>query len=96
MTRQAQESAKIEKAQAEVVRLLQSISRRLGMLGNTDDMSKGKLDEMNDDLEFKQTQLEHSLSTSERLQVTEGRKAETSAREAHAACCRRCRRRRCC
>jgi len=62
------ESEKIDKAQAEVVRLLQSVSRRLGMIGDVGDMSKQKLDEMNDDLEFKQSQMDHSVSTSERLQ----------------------------
>jgi intraflagellar transport protein 74 len=62
------ESAKIERAQAEVVRLLQSVSRRMAMTENTDMMSKSKLDEMNDDLEFKQSQMDHSISTSERLQ----------------------------
>jgi len=61
------ETAKIEKAQAEVVRLLQSISRRMAMTEDTDMMSKAKLDEMNSDLEFKQSQMDHSVSTSEKL-----------------------------
>merc|ERR1711871_1461254 len=60
------ERALIE-AQAEVVRLLTSISRRIGMTENVSDMSQQKLDEMNDDLEFKQSQMDHSVSTSERL-----------------------------
>jgi len=64
----ASESSKIEKAQAEVVRLLQSISRRLAMTEDTDVMSKAKLDEMQSDLDFKQSQMDHSVSTSERLQ----------------------------
>lgn len=64
----AAEIGKIDKAQAEVVRLLQSVSRRLNMSENTDMMSKSKLDEMNDDLEFKQSQMDQSISTSERLQ----------------------------
>ena len=64
----ARETANIEKAQATIVQLLQSVSRRLGMSENVDGMSKSKLDEMNDDLEFKQSQMDHSISTSERLQ----------------------------
>lgn len=64
----AAESAKIEKSQAEVVRLLGSISRRLAMTEDTDAMSKAKLDEMNSEFEFKQSQMDHSVSTSERLQ----------------------------
>ena len=31
-------------------------------------MSMGKLDEMRDDLDFKQAQMDHSVTTSERLQ----------------------------
>lgn len=61
------EATKIERAHSEVVRMLQSISRRLAMTENTDMMSKSKLDEMNDDLEFKQSQMDNSVSTSERL-----------------------------
>ena len=64
----ARETANIERAQATIVQLLQSVSRRLGMSENVDGMSKSKLDEMNDDLEFKQSQMDHSISTSERLQ----------------------------
>jgi len=60
------ETEKIAKAQEEVVRLLQSISRRLAL--DPDNMSKAKLDEMHEDLDFKQAQMDHSVSTSERLQ----------------------------
>merc|ERR1719482_619032 len=63
----AAERQKIEKAQEEVVRLLQSITRRLGMTETAGDMSKQKFSEMQDDLEFKQSQMDHSVSTSERL-----------------------------
>jgi len=63
-----EESAKIDRAQENIVKLLQSISRRLAMTEATGDMSKQKLDEMNEDLEFKQSQMDHSVSTSERLQ----------------------------
>jgi len=64
----ASESAKIEKGQAEIVRLLQSVSRRLAMTEDTDVMSKSRLDEMQSDLDFKQAQMDQSISTSERLQ----------------------------
>lgn len=60
------ESEKIQKGQDDVVKLLQSISRRLGL--DPDNMSRAKLDEMHEDLDFKQAQMDHSVSTSERLQ----------------------------
>jgi len=62
------ETAKIEAAQDEVVRLLQSISRRVAMTESPTDMTQDKLDEMASDLSFKRSQMDHSVSTSERLQ----------------------------
>jgi len=64
----AAETKKIEKAQEEVVRLLQSISRKLAMQESTDAMSDERLAEMKSDLDFKRDQMDHSVSTSERLQ----------------------------
>jgi intraflagellar transport protein 74 len=63
----AEETRKIEKGQEETVRLLQSISRRLALADGSSGMSKEKLDEMHEDLGFKQSQMDHSISTSERL-----------------------------
>jgi len=62
------ETDKYEAAQESVVRLLQSISRRLAMGESTADMTTDKLDEMASDLRFKQSQMDHSVSTSDRLQ----------------------------
>jgi len=62
----AAELAKIEKEQAEVVRLLESVSRRLSLTSGGG-MSKDKLDAMEKDLEYKQDQMEKSLMTSESL-----------------------------
>lgn len=64
----ATSAAKIEAAQDEVVRLLQSISRRVAMTESPTDMTQDKLDEMASDLSFKRSQMDHSVSTSERLQ----------------------------
>ena len=64
-TRKA-ETEKIQAAQDEVVQLLQAISRKLAL--DPDNMSRAKLDEMQEDLDFKQAQMDHSVSTSERLQ----------------------------
>jgi len=61
------ELKKIEKAQQEVVKLLQSISRKLSMQETSSDMTDEKLKEMNADLDFKREQMDHSVSTSERL-----------------------------
>merc|ERR550514_610555 len=61
-----QESEKIQQGQDDVVKLLQSISRRLAL--DPENMSRAKLDEMHEDLDFKQAQMDHSVSTSERLQ----------------------------
>lgn len=63
----AAEVAKIDKEQAEVVRLLESVSRRLSLTSSAGGMSKDKLDAMEKDLEYKQDQMEKSLMTSESL-----------------------------
>ena len=59
--------AKIEKGQEEVVRLLQSISRKLAMQENTADMSDEKLAEMKSDLDFKRDAMDQSVSTKDRI-----------------------------
>ena len=64
----AKEVAKTEKAQEEVVQLLQSISRKLAMQETSGDMTDEKLAEMKSDLDFKRDAMDQSVSTSERLQ----------------------------
>ena len=53
----ASELKKISSAEAEVVALLQAISRKLRMQEKTDEMSDEKLAEMRSDLDFKQTEV---------------------------------------
>lgn len=59
--------AKVSTSQDEVVRLLQSISRKLAMQENTSDMSDEKLAEMKSDLNFKRDAMDQSLSTKDRI-----------------------------
>merc|ERR1719231_2027109 len=67
-TTKATELKKIELSQEEVVKLLQSISRKMAMQDSTDAMTDDRLAEMKSDLDFKQSQMDHSVSTSEKLQ----------------------------
>jgi len=66
-TTKATEHKKIELSQEEVVKLLQSISRKMAMQDSTDAMTDDRLAEMKSDLDFKQSQMDHSVSTSEKL-----------------------------
>uniref|UniRef100_A0A7S2FJH9 Uncharacterized protein n=1 Tax=Haptolina brevifila TaxID=156173 RepID=A0A7S2FJH9_9EUKA len=67
-TTKATELKKIELSQEEVVKLLQSISRKMAMQDSTDAMTDDRLAEMKSDLDFKQNMLDHSVTTSEKLQ----------------------------
>jgi len=55
------------RAQAEIVRLLQLVSRKTEHLSNASGMDSDKYDEMKSDLDFKQMQMDASASTSSRL-----------------------------
>jgi len=63
----AEQLSKITKAQAEIVRLLQTVSRKTEHLQNASAMDADKYDEMKSDLDFKQMQMDNSASTSSRL-----------------------------
>jgi intraflagellar transport protein 74 len=65
----AKEEGAISKAQQDIVRLLQAISRKTEHLQNASGMNSDKYNEMKSDLDFKQMQMDNSASTSERLQV---------------------------
>jgi len=63
----AEQIDKTAKAQAEIVRLLQAVSRKTEHLQNASGMDSDKYDEMRSDLDFKQMQMDNSASTSSRL-----------------------------
>jgi len=63
----AEQLDKISRAQAEIVRLLQTVSRKTEHLTNASGMDSDKYDEMKSDLDFKQMQMDNSASTSSRL-----------------------------
>jgi len=65
--KKAEEVQKTAAAQAEIVRLLQSISRKTEFLENSGNMSQQKMSEIKADLDFKQTQMDNSATTSSRL-----------------------------
>merc|ERR1711972_850911 len=65
--KKAEEVQKTAQAQSEIVRLLQSISRKTEFLDNSGNMNKEKMSEIKADLDFKQTQMDNSATTSSRL-----------------------------
>jgi len=72
-----EEVEKVAKAQAEIVRLLGSVSRKSEFLDNSSGLSTSKLTEIKADLDFKQMQMDNSTTTSSRLnQELEKRKVE--------------------
>jgi len=64
----ATEAGKIESAQAQIVNLLQALSRKHAQAENAGNMNADKFNEMRSDLDFKQMQMDNSVSTSSRLQ----------------------------
>jgi len=75
--KKAEELQKTSAAQAEIVRLLGSISRKTEFLDNAGNLSSQKLTEIKADLDFKQMQMDNSATTSSRLaQELDKRKTE--------------------
>ena len=73
----AEELHKTQAAQKEIVRLLQTLARKLEHMENPSRLNADRLAEMKSDLDFKQMQMGNSASTSERLgQELERRKQE--------------------
>jgi len=66
--KKALELSKIESSQEKIVSLLQAISRKTAQSENTSGMSEDKFNEMRSDLDFKQMQMDNSVSTSSRLE----------------------------
>jgi len=66
--KKALEVNKTESAQEKIVLLLQSISRKAQQSENAAAMSEDKFNEMRSDLDFKQMQMDNSVSTSSRLE----------------------------
>jgi len=62
------EVSKIETAQERIVTLLQAISRKTAQTENASAMSEDKFNEMRSDLDFKQMQMDNSVTTSSRLE----------------------------
>jgi len=62
-----EELRKTAAAQKEIVRVLQSISRKTDFLENTGSLSTQKLSEVKAELDFKQTQMDNSATTSNKL-----------------------------
>ena len=74
---EAEELHKTQAAQKEIVRLLQTLARKLEHMENPSRLNADRLAEMKSDLDFKQMQMGNSASTSERLgQELERRKQE--------------------
>ena len=72
----AEELHKTQAAQKEIVRLLQTLARKLEHMENPSRLNADRLAEMKSDLDFKQMQMGNSASTSERLgQELERRKS---------------------
>lgn len=65
--KKAEELKKTTTAQAEIVRLLQSISRKTEFLENSGSLSAQKLTDLKAEVDFKQTQMDNSAHTSNRL-----------------------------
>lgn len=75
--KRAVELKKTADTQAEIVRLLQAMSRKQDYLDNTAGLSAARMQEMKSDLDFKQTQMDNSATTSKRLGLElEKRKVE--------------------
>lgn len=75
--KKAVEVKKTADTQAEIVRLLQAMSRKQEYLDNTAGLSAARMQEMKSDLDFKQTQMDNSATTSNRLGLElEKRKVE--------------------
>lgn len=73
----AEEQSKLTALQSSIVLLLQALSRKTAHTEDTDGMSKAKLSEIKSDLDFKQMQMDNSVTTSARLtQELERRKVE--------------------
>ncbi|KAL1507505.1 hypothetical protein AB1Y20_008340 [Prymnesium parvum] len=66
--KKAIEVKKLEATQEKVVGLLQAISRKMAQSENTGGMSEDKFNEMRSDLDFKQMQMDNSVSTSAKLE----------------------------
>ena len=62
----AEELHKTQAAQKEIVRLLQTLARKLEHMENPSRLNADRLAEMKSDLDFKQMQMGNSASTSER------------------------------
>ena len=63
----AEELHKTQAAQKEIVRLLQTLARKLEHMENPSRLNADRLAEMKSDLDFKQMQMDASASTSSRL-----------------------------
>jgi len=66
--KKAAEINKIEMSQEKIVNVLQAISRKSAQSENVSGMSEDKFNEMRSDLDFKQMQMDNSVSTSSRLE----------------------------
>lgn len=66
--KKAAELKKIEVTSEKIVNLLQAISRKTAQSENAVGMSEDKFNEMRSDLDFKQMQMDNSISTSARLE----------------------------